>query len=480
MSNTEKIVVKEYKLDEYVHIKLVHDPLQGLIYVVEEPEISEDERKVIDAVKEKILSTTKISLEDSEGFRDVVRKLIRKHYKKYVKTRKIPEERVDVLLYYIVRDIIGFGKLDPLLKDPNIEDIHVLGTSKPVLVWYTQYDLIPTNIAFETEDELQVHVQKVLFYSGKHISYTKPIVDGSLPQGFRVHVVHKSVSTSGTQVVIRKHRQVPFSVLDLIRMDVAPPEVFAYLWLLVDNKRSVLIIGETAAGKSTLLNAVASLIPYNMKIVVVEEVRELRLPHPNVSYLVTKESVDSIGKVTLFDLVKAAMRQRPDYIIVGEIRGEEAYALFQAMTLGHGGLGTMHADDPVSAVKRLMMKPLNIPPYMIKELDTIVHITKFKVRDITMRYVVTVADLVDIDEKTLEPRFSYVYRQVVTEGGIERKFDLDKSVVLRKLSEQKGMTIDYYKRDVDKRKRFLVNLAKGDISYDEFIRKVIEWGREVG
>ena len=473
-------VVKEYDLGRFTHIKLVFSLDEGMRYVVEEPVLDDNERRVLGLVKDRVIDSTDIDLEDRKVFREQVLPIVKRFYRWVTRVREPPADRLEAVLYYVERDILGFGRLDPVLRDPNIEDIHISGVKNPVFVWYTKYDLVPTNIFFRDEGELWMHVQKVMFASGKQVSYTNPIVDATLPGGLRVHIVHQSVSPTGAIIVIRKHRQVPLSVLDLIASDMAPPEVFAYLWTLVENKASVLIIGETASGKTTLLNAIGSFIPYNMKIVVVEEVRELNLPHPTVSYMVTKETMDSRGQVTLFDLVKAAMRQRPDYIVVGEIRGEEAYALFQAMSLGHGGLGTMHADSPVSAVKRLMMKPLEIPPYMIKELDTIVHTTKIRLGGLVNRYVVTVADLKDIDDERREPLFEYIYRTTISEEGLQRHIQLENSQALRRISEQKGIPLNYFFDGMEKKKKFLEESVKKGLSYSEFIHEVVKWWMGIG
>ncbi len=472
-------VVKEYDLGKFTHVKLVFSLDEGMKYIVEEPELDELEKKILVTVKNRVLDDPRIDLDDRDKFSETVAPLVRRIYRRVKRMKEPPQERLEVIQYYLERDILGFGKLDPVFRDPNIEDIHISGIKNPVFVWYTRYDLVPTNIYFESEEELWRHVQKVMFASGKQVSYTNPIVDATLPGGFRVHIVHQAVSPSGAIVVIRKHRQVPLSAVDLIASDMAPADLFSYLWTLVENKASILIIGETASGKTTLLNAIASFIPYNMKIVSVEEVRELNLPHPTVSYLVTRETMEA-GKVTLFDLVKAAMRQRPDYIIVGEIRGEEAYALFQAMSLGHGGLGTMHADSPVSAVKRLMMKPLEIPPYMIKELDTIVHTTKVRIGGAVNRYVVTVADLKDIDDQRMEPVFEYVYRTSITEQGIRRHIMLENSYALRRIAEQKGIPLEFFFDNMKKKKRFLEDAVRRGLSYDEFIREVVKWWMGIG
>jgi len=470
-SSPDNNVVKEYMID-LARVKLVFDPAYNYRYIVEYPPITEKEKKLIDRIIREIIEKD-MELEE-EIVKKYAEKRAKKLYKKYTK-KKPEDEDIEKIVYYVVRDTVGFGKLDVPMKDPNIEDIHISGYGKPVYVWYVKIDLIPTNIYFEDEVDAMRHIQKLLVKTGKYISYTKPIVDGNIGPGFRVHIIHKAVSPDGTQVVIRKHKKIPFSVIDLIKSGVAPPEVFAYLWLLVEYKRSILIIGETAAGKTTLLNAICTLIPLNMKIVSVEEVRELRLPHDNVSYLTTKESVDHVGRVTLFDLVKAALRQRPNYIIVGEIRGEEAFALFQAMTVGHGGLATMHADEPESAIRRLMMKPLNIPPHMIRELDAIVAMAKYEIKREIRRYVVRVSELIDIKEDNT-PVFFDVYRAFVDFDGNKKEImKFEESHVLRKIAESRGLDVQILLDELKARAEFLRELANNGAKYNEVIKAITEW-----
>ena len=467
-------VYAEYNID-LARIRIVKDPIFNYRYLVEFPPLSDVEKEIVSAIIARILESRRIPLRDEERLRKIVRKLAVVMLRKRAKKKNPSKEEVDKIVYYVLRDVIGYGKLDPLLKDPRVEDIHVLGHKKPVYIWYTELDFVPTNITFEDERDALVHIQKVLFRAGKYVSYTKPIVDGDIGPGYRVHVTHKAVSPEGMQVVIRKHRERPFSIIDLIRLKIGPPELFAYLWVLLENKRSILIIGETAAGKTTLLNAIATFIPYNMKIVVTEEVREINLPHPNVSYLITKESVDSIGRVTLFDLVKASMRQRPDYIIVGEIRGEEAKPLFHAINLGHGGLATMHAEDPVAALKRLTTEPMSVPLHMLTSPDTILHITKVRVKDKLIRYITEVVELTGIDTRDGQIRFSFnqVFRAYLRGPG-EFQYDMrfENSAVFESLAERKGLNRQFFIDLWKKRTEFLRNLVEENPPLEELIRKL--------
>ncbi len=934
-----KKVLESYELDEFTSVKIVTGP-SGLEYVVSSAELTPVEKEVIEEVKEWFirsypvdkLSPERISL----ALEDALKSLIKK--RKYRK--KVGKDSLPKLIYYVRRDLIGFGKLEPLLRDPNVEDIHVLGIGRPIYVWHVRYENIPTNVYFEDAEELDRHLQKLMITTGRYVSLSRPIIDGTLPMGYRVHVVHSVISELGTTITIRKYREVPFTIADLIRFGTIDPELVALIWLALENKRSIFIIGETAAGKSfpkdtlipirvngaprlvtarelynivnsreyrvgehiikdvsgievlgvdsnyklrwmkvkrvikhkdtrplvkvrtnssiivttkdhnfikidpetleltavkaedlavgdfivntvldaefntdsrfdpeyayllglwvgdgivdtksryigfansdeelikkfeelakkywhgsvylvrdkrnnvmylrvksqkaladvsrlllyrgkkaytvrvpdemmfsdkdvcrafiagmldtdgsvtirdrglrrvtiefstrslalanslsfmlkrlrtlhtfkvrttrgvphyviivydayakklldmvsdwsikakrykdvvaeivkskkrspninifpvgsylrrvrtalglsekyveeelgissrylyvyernarkmspenlkrlyeyyrrkaiemrrvdviamleklrkllygdlfaeevlaieevdptnewlydlevedthlfvigqigwrlnhntTLLNAILTLVPINMKIVVVEEVRELRLHHPNVTYLVTREGIDTAGRVTLYDLVKSSMRQRPDYIVVGEVRGEEAYVLLQAISLGHGSACTMHAESPISAVKRLMAPPMNIPPYLVKLLDIIVHISRVKIGERVGRYVLSAAEVVDIDPETKEPKLNVIYRAYVDEalGTIRRGFlTLKDSVVLKKISEVRGLPTSSLLVKVRRRAEFLRKFVSREYRYDEVLRLITSY-----
>jgi flagellar protein FlaI len=464
-------VVEEYSIDEYVSVKIIRDPAtDALTYFVIEPEVSDEEYLVIDDVKKwfveeypaEELEPAKISLAIENATEKFAKRRLR---------NSLNDEILSKLIYLIRRDILGFGKLDPLLKDPNIEDVSVIGVGRPVYVWHRFYENIPTNVVFIDAEELDKHLQKLMLASGKFVSLSRPIIDGTLPMGYRIHVVHSSISEMGTSITIRKYREIPFTVVDLIRLGTIAPELVGFLWLILEHKRSVFIIGETASGKTTLLNAIASLIPTNMKIVVIEEVREIKLPHPNSLYLVAREGVEQIGEVTLYDLVKSSMRQRPDFIIVGEVRGEEAYVLLQAIALGHGGGCTMHAEGPLTAIKRLMAPPMNIPPYLIKLIDVMIHISKVRIRGGIRRYVLSASEIANISPETKEPVLHTVYRVIIDEreGAKPEEFTPETSMTLRRISELKGIALDVLVDKVYKRADFLRKLSRQSADLDQIM-----------
>ena len=280
------------------------------------------------------------------------------------------------ILYYAERDLVGFGGIDTLMRDPNIEDISVDGTAKSVFVFHRKYESIETNLTFKNEQKLDDAIVRLVHMSGKHVSTAFPIVDATLPGGHRLAATfRKEVSPQGSTLTIRKFRKDPITIIDLINGGVLDYNIAAYAWLLIENRFTAVVVGATASGKTTFLNALLSMVNPNSKIVTIEEVQEINIHHVNWAALVSRLSYGlsetNIGEVTLFNLVKTAMRMRPDIMVVGEVRGEEAYALFQAISTGHGGLATLHAEDASSAIQRLTSKPMDVAPSYISFLDLI-------------------------------------------------------------------------------------------------------------
>ncbi|MDG6934136.1 MAG: type II/IV secretion system ATPase subunit [Nitrososphaerota archaeon] len=280
------------------------------------------------------------------------------------------------ILYFAQRDLVGFGVLDAMLLDSNIEDISIDSVGKPVFIYHRKYESAPTNVTFTHEQDLDNLVARLAHMAGKHISTAFPILQGTLPGRHRIMATfRREVSPNGTTMTIRKFRQDPLTVVDFMNSQVIDHRMAAYLWLLMENKMTSLIAGSTGAGKTTLLNALLTLTRTNTKLVTIEEVQEINIPHPNWTSLMARESYgassETTNAVTLFDLVKAAMRMRPDVIVVGEVRGEEAYVLFQAMATGHGGLCSIHADDVESVIQRLTSPPMNVASAFVPFLDLV-------------------------------------------------------------------------------------------------------------
>ncbi len=280
------------------------------------------------------------------------------------------------ILYFAERDLVGFGILDGLMRDGNIEDISANGLKKPIFIYQRKYENMETNIGFKDDQELDNLISRLSHMAGKHISTAFPIVQGTLPGRHRLSgTFRREVSPYGGTFTIRKFREDPITITDLVNMNVIDVNIAAYVWLLMENRATAMVVGATGSGKTTLMNALLTFTRINSKIVTIEEVQEANLPHSNWTALLSRESygvAEETGReIGLFDLVKTAMRMRPDILVVGEVRGEEAYVLFQAISTGHGGISTVHADDVGSAIQRLTSKPMDVPAAFIPFLDLV-------------------------------------------------------------------------------------------------------------
>ena len=374
-------IVDEYWIQEpFAKVKIAKLPELGgqKVYFVEEAQLTPSEKKAVD----KLIDILSVELNPPEGFEEDIRKHVideaRRLAEKYKKAIKgVTEENWDKILYYIERDLLGYGPIDVMMRDFRLEDISCDGVNRAIHVWHREHESIPTNVIFVDKEYLREFIIKLAHMAGKHISAAFPIVDAMLPGRHRLAATYgEEVSPRGSTFTIRKFREKPLSIINLLESGNLDEWTAAYLWFMLENRVTLMVIGATAAGKTTLLNSLTSFFKPGFKVVTIEETPELNLPHENWVQLVSRESYGlgeaKVGEITLFDLVKVSLRYRPDYIIVGEIRGEEAFVLFQAMSTGHGGMSTMHADSLDRAVKRLVSPPMNVSPAYIPSLNIVV------------------------------------------------------------------------------------------------------------
>jgi flagellar protein FlaI len=283
--------------------------------------------------------------------------------------------------YFLERDLLGFGPLNSIMSDYRIEDLSCDGVNVPIFVWHRKFESIPTNIRFLNREDLDDYIVKLAHKSGKHVSSAFPSVDAMLFGKHRLAASFRDeVSPKGSTFTIRKFREEPFSIVDLVTMGTINDDMAAYFWMLIENRATIMVIGGTGSGKTTILNALASLIKPGMKLVTVEETAELNLPHENWVQFVSRESYGltgaKVGQISLFDLVRTSLRYRPDYLIVGEVRGEEAYVMFQAMATGHGGMSTLHAENIEYAIRRLVSPPMNVSETYIPLINVVILIER--------------------------------------------------------------------------------------------------------
>jgi len=327
-----------YPINEpYAYAAIVREPdTQKIRYEIIEPTLFREELDQLEEIKTLLMDEIDVSLKEvetreraEEYLESKVREVIRDY------RLKVAEESVDKFIYYITRDFIGYGKIDPVMKDHLIEDISADGVNIPVYVWHREYESLPTNIIYSDVEELNSFIIRLAYLAGKNISIARPMLDASLPDGSRIQLTYGTeITRRGSTFTVRRFRVDPLTISDLISFNTMSPEIAAYFWYAIENRASILVVGGVAAGKTTTLNCLSMFIRPEMKIVSVEDTAELNLPHENWIPSVVRPGFGHKGRrgaITLFDLLKTAVRQRPDYIIVGEVRGREAYTLFQAI-----------------------------------------------------------------------------------------------------------------------------------------------------
>ncbi len=451
------VEIERYPLSPPFSYAVITQNTQNLeyLYVTDELPLSPKETRAYTRLRE-ILEYELQPAEDNEDPRQAFHRQlpnIMADHKDEMKEISDLESRK--IKYYVARDILGFERVGPLMYDPNIEDISCGGLDKPIYVWHKKYDSMATNIQFKTEEDIDNFVTKLVHLAGKHISTSYPIVDATLPGKHRLSALfRREVTPHGTSFTVRKFKEDPYTVIDLIDMGTINESIAAYIWMLMDNKMSLMVLGSTGSGKTTTLNAISGFIPSNYKIFTVEEVAEINLPHENWVSSLTRTGYGSHdeGAIGLFELLKSAVRHRPDYIVVGEVRGEESYVLFQAVATGHGGLCTMHADTVETSLKRLVQDPMKVPPASIPLMNCALVVKRVQVKTASgerkgTRRIVQVAEILSSDAV----RNMSVWSPAVD----EYKVDIGSSRLLKRVAESSGLTMEEVNEELERRKRVL-------------------------
>ena len=271
-----------------------------------------------------------------------------------------PNQR-ERLEYVIIRDLIKNGPLEPLLSDEMLEDIHSVGL-KHIHMDHKVFGMVTSNIRFREREILSRYLRAMSERIGRPVSDNKPIIDGALLDGSRINIIFSDdVSMLGPSFTIRKFAEETISIIQLIKWGTISTQVAAYIWICLEYGMSVLVSGETASGKTTTLNAILPFIDHNVKIYSAEDTPEVKVRHKIWQRQVTRDSKNEESRVEMFDLLKAALRSRPRYIIIGEIRGVEGATAFQAMQTGHPVIATFHASSIVKMIQRFTGDPINVP-----------------------------------------------------------------------------------------------------------------------
>ncbi|NHN59168.1 MULTISPECIES: type II/IV secretion system ATPase subunit [Halorussus] len=311
-----------------------------------------------------------------------------------VGTYEVSEQTYENIRYRLNRDIVGFGPLEPIMRDPANEDIHVIGPHE-TYVDHGTYGMLGTSVDFGSPDRFDNWLRNMGERIGDPVSDSDPIVDSTLPDGSRINIIYSDdVSLKGPSLTIRQGEGTPLSVAQITKWGTLSPKLAAYLWLCLENEQTVFVVGETASGKTTTLNCIMSFIPRDSKIYTAEDTAEVLPPHDTWQQLLTREGGgEDSSDVDMFDLVAAALRSRPDYIIVGEVRGEEGRMAFQAAQTGHPVMLTFHASDIVSMIQRFTGDPINIPETFMDNADVALFQNRVKQGDDVLRRVTSVQEI---------------------------------------------------------------------------------------
>jgi flagellar protein FlaI len=469
-----KINVRYALVAPFCYAHIYWDPkIYEVVYEIEEPSLTRKEKQykdqLIDAMRNLINFETVI-----ENKKETLIDYIDKRFRILAVELgfDLTYESFRKIFYYLTRDFIGFDDADPLLKDYFVEDIECNGSNTPVYIIHRAFRNLKTSLRYKDDRILASFVEKLAQRCGRYISYSNPILDGSLPDGSRVNATYaKDISSKGPTFTIRKFTKTPWTPPQLLGFETLSPEMLAYLWLLVEHKMSLIIAGGTASGKTTLLNAIAFFISPESRVVSIEDTRELNLPRDNwlPSVVRTATGVEKVGEVDLFALLKSSFRQAPDYVIVGEVRGKEAYVLFQGMASGHSSISTIHADSVDTLIKRLETPPISLSPTLLNVLDCVCIMTHAIVDKKETRKLKEIVEIINVT-----PDGIAMTNTPFAWNPANNQFYFKKdSKIFEKISKRYGKSLDEINLEFKRRVEIMYKMSQKNITKFEEVQEVV-------
>ncbi|MFT4250603.1 MAG: type II/IV secretion system ATPase subunit [Candidatus Woesearchaeota archaeon] len=466
-----------YPVGDPIFIHVYKEQETGtIIYNVIEPRLNEEEEALMEKVMDRMIEHAH-KYEVPQKIEDAG-EIIQKIYEEVVKISDhkpnkleaaveskihLTQQEHDNIWYYVYRNRVGYGKLEPLFYDPYLEDIHCTGVGN-VKTIHKIFEMVHTNIEFRNDLELDKYILDSSERVERPVSDANSVVDAIMPDGSRVNFIYgRELSLEGSSFTIRKFSEVPVSIIQIIKWGTMSAELAAYLWLAIENGMNIFVCGETASGKTTTLNAASTFIKPEDKVYSVENTPEVTMPHKTWQHLVTRESGKDTD-VTIFDLLIAALRSRPNYIIVGEIRGEEGNVAFQAMQTGHPVMSTFHAGSPHSMIQRLTGHPINVPIASIDNLNIVLIQQAVSHKGKRLRRVLSVTEI----ERYYDVENKVITREVFNWDAVndEHRFrGLFNSYILeKKIASALGYedTRDIY-NELERRTKILQKMAEEDI-----------------
>ncbi len=481
-----KINITYPLIEPFAYANINWDPVnKELMYNLVEPQLTTEEQSIIEKISDALIELVEIGLTSIKepvkavGYLETqITKVIREF------GLSLTQNQYTKVMYYIYRNFVGFNEIEALLQDPNIEDISCDGVNTPVYIIHRKYGSLKTNVIYDKMENLRDFIVKLAERSGRYVSYAEPILASTLPDGSRISAnIAGDVVTHGPTFTIRKFSEKPFSPIEQIELNTVNAEILAYFWYLIEHGASMLIVGGVATGKTSLLNSISIFIPPEAKIVSIEDTREIRIPHEHwipglarVGFGIPLPSGEKYGEVTLFDLLKESFRQNPDYVIVGEVRGEETYVMFQGMSSGHPSMSTFHAGSIDTVIKRLTTPPIDLAPTLLESLDVITILTHAREKGKSARRSKEIIEIVGVDPKTGEVNTNVIFRWNPITDEYEKMND---SIKIEKFATARGATLDVARKEIEQRKKVIEWMqGKGVKDYVEVAKIINRYYKE--
>jgi len=474
-----KIDVRYMVIAPYVSIHIYYDAKAGeVLYDVEEPIISKEEEANLDRIEQAMREVVDVNMAGNENGKEGLLDYIDKTARLIISELGlvVEEDSYKKLFYYLYRNFIGLNEIEAMMRDYFIEDIECNGAGDSMYIVHRVFRNIKTNVKFTEMGELSSFVEKLAQKTGRYISYANPILDGSLPDGSRVNATYtQDVTSKGPTFTIRKFTKTPWTPTQLLGFHTMSPEMLAYFWILLQYQSNMMIVGGTASGKTTLLNALAFFIPQENRVVSIEDTRELNLPRENWLPSVVRGGTTGggegagVGGVDMFALLRSSFRQNPDYVIVGEVRGKEASVLFQGMASGHASISTMHGDSVDSIIRRLETPPISLSPMLVNGLDVMAIMTHAIVNGQETRRLREIVEVVRV-----EADGTALTNTPFTWSPADDKFYFKKdSKIFDKISHKMGIPREELNKEFGIRTKLLYVLFQNKILGYEDVQRVI-------
>ncbi|RAP52671.1 MAG: secretion protein [Methanosphaera sp. rholeuAM130] len=387
---------------------------------------------------------------------------------------KNKDTNIKQILKKLKLDSEGYGKINDLLKDDNLEEIMVINDKNPVYVYHREMGMMITNITLDNNEIRQI-IEKIANEVQRKIDKQTPLLDARLADGSRINATIPPVTPDGPTLTIRKFKKTPITIFDLIKTNTLSSHLAAFLWMITEGMNSyssnIIIAGGTGSGKTTTLNCICSFIPPYERVITIEDTMELQINHKHIIRCETRPpNIENKGEITMDMLLKNSLRQRPDKLIVGEVRSKEANTLFGALNTGHSGMGTLHANSSHETIVRLNNPPMNVPKIMINSIDFIVMQKRlYNNKKGSIRRITEVVEVTGMESDTLQ--LNKIYEYDPNNDKIE--FHAISCNVLNKIANMNGFSYKDVLDEIDKREKYLMEVLENDLENIDNAEEII-------